>query len=58
MKFFLSIISAIIVITTVIPSAFAGTGSIFSGEEDTLYLYNQLSSEIMRDTSGVIHTEI
>ncbi|GEM_PF-4100356 len=53
MKFTLKIISAIIIITSAFTPAFAEKGFLFSGEEDTLSLYNKLSAELLKDPSGV-----
>jgi len=53
MKYILCVISVIILFTTAFFCPSAEAGIIFSGEEDTLSLYNQLSSELMREPSGV-----
>jgi hypothetical protein len=53
MQFTLKIISAIIIITSALTPAFAEKGGLFSGEEDTLSLYNKLSSELLKDPKGV-----
>lgn len=53
MKSALSIISAIIIFTSVVSSAFAEKGVYFKGGNDTLTLYKELSSELMKDPAGV-----
>ena len=46
------IISVIIVITSAFMPVSAENGIVFSGEEDTLSLYNRLSSGLLKDPSG------
>jgi len=46
------IISVIIVITSAFMPVSAENGIVFSGEEDTLSLYNRLSSILLKDPSG------
>jgi hypothetical protein len=51
MKNSLSIIAIFTIIITVFPSAPAGSDVVFSGGEDTLSLYKELSSELLKNPS-------